>query len=39
MQQLPIGHPRTKSGNRTAKMLADRIVELEFTLLGKHQNA
>ena len=38
MQQLPNGHPRTKSGKQR-KMLADRIVELEFTLLGKHQNA
>ena len=38
IQQLPNGHPRTKSGNQR-KMLADRIVELEFTLLGKHQNA
>ena len=38
MQQLPNGHPRTKSGNR-GKMLADRIVELELALLGKHENA
>ena len=38
MQQLPDCHARTKAGQRR-KMLSQRIVGMEFALLGKHQDA